>query len=273
MPRVISWDVRPFDLVEFKKVISKWQTGLHGRGWNSNYLMNHDQPRSVSRFGDDGEYRVESAKLLLTFLMTLEGTPYIYQGEEIGMINSGFEKIEDYRDVEIMNHFREAEAAGKDTDPLLRSYMKMSRDNSRTPMQWSGSPNAGFSTAVPWIKPGVSWKDINVENDLASGRSIIKYFRMLRVLRKGNPVLVYGEFELLLPEDEELFIYRRILGTAEIIVVLNFSSRKRTLSLLPGRAELLLSNLDRPSGPGRVEPWEAKVYEITPKGGDYDRQA
>ena len=259
-PHEDKWDTKPFELVKFKEVITKWQTGLHGRGWNSNYLMNHDQPRSVSRFGNDKEYRVESAKMLLTFLMTLEGTTYIYQGEEIGMINSGLDKIEDYRDVEVLNHYREAVEAGKDLDKVVKAYMKMSRDNSRTPMQWSDEENAGFSTGTPWIKPGVSWREINVKNDLASPDSIIRYFKRLTNLRKENLCFVYGEFKSMLPEDEDLFVYRKILGETVCLVVLNFSMNERSLDIIPESAELLISNYDDQSE--MIRAYESRVYRL-----------
>ncbi|HAK47115.1 MAG TPA: glucohydrolase [Spirochaeta sp.] len=256
------WDTRPLDLVKFKDIIAKWQKDLHGRGWNSNYLMNHDQPRSVSRFGDDGKYRVESAKMLLTFLMTLEGTTYIYQGEEIGMINSGLEKIEDYRDVEVLNHYREAVEAGEDLGKVLEGYMKMSRDNSRTPMQWSKAENAGFTSGNPWIKPGISWREINVEADLASSDSIIRYFRKLTAMRKAHLVLIYGEFEHLLPADEQLFVYKRILDNSTYLVLLNFSADSRELSIIPENSELLISNYEGGSA-GKLRAWESRVYKLS----------
>ena len=256
------WDTRPLDLVKFKDIIAKWQKDLHGRGWNSNYLMNHDQPRSVSRFGDDGKYRVESAKMLLTFLMTLEGTTYIYQGEEIGMINSGLEKIEDYRDVEVLNHYREAVEAGEDLGKVLEGYMKMSRDNSRTPMQWSKAENAGFTSGNPWIKPGISWREINVEADLASSDSIIRYFRKLTAMRKAHLVLIYGEFEHLLPADEQLFVYKRILDNSTYLVLLNFRADSRELSIIPENSELLISNYEGGSA-GKLRAWESRVYKLS----------
>ncbi|MDC7228276.1 MAG: alpha-glucosidase [Spirochaetales bacterium] len=259
-PHEDKWDIRPFDLVRFKEIISKWQIELHGRGWNSNYLMNHDQPRSVSRFGDDGKYRVESAKMLLTFLMTLEGTTYIYQGEEIGMINSGLDRIEDYRDVEVLNHYKEAVRGGKDLEEVIESYMKMSRDNSRTPMQWSKEPNAGFSTVEPWIKPGVSWREINVENDLESPDSIIKFFRQLVKIRKENLTLIYGEFEQLMPDDQDLFIYRRFMDDEVYLSILNFSADNHDLTILPDHAQLLLGNYNDETE--WLRPYEARIYRI-----------
>ena len=264
-PHNDRWDISGFDLVKFKEIISKWQLGMHGRGWNSNYLMNHDQPRAVSRFGNDGEHRVASAKMLLTLLFTLEGTTYIYQGEEIGMINSGLDKIEDYRDVEVLNHYRESVAAGADTEKLIKGYMQMSRDNSRTPMQWSTAENAGFTAGTPWIKTGVSWRDINVEKDLESPDSIIRYFRELTKLRKENLCLVYGAYELLLAEDEDLFVYRRYLEDESFLIVLNFSRNKREVSIVPEGSELILCNYSSSGIPSLqgIRPYEAGVYRIS----------
>ena len=261
-----KWKLHPFKLTEFKKVIEKWQTGLHGKGWNSNYLMNHDQPRALSRFGNETTYRAEAAKMLHTMLFSLEGTVYIYQGEEIGMINAGFDDIRDYRDVEIVNHYREAEASGEDLDKLVQAYMKMSRDNARTPMQWSAEGNAGFSSAKPWIKPGHSWREINVENDLHSEDSIIEYFRRLVTLRKQHPALVYGDFRQLLSDDKDLFVYYRSLDNLQYLVILNFSSNERELNdtgKMMCSENLLICNYSvQPEGSGTViRPWEARIYK------------
>jgi oligo-1,6-glucosidase len=265
-----KWNISSFDLVKFKKIISKWQIEFHGKGWNSNYLMNHDQPRAVSRFGDDGKYRKESAKMLLTLLLTLEGTPYIYQGEEIGMPNSGLSNIDDYRDVEVMNHYREAVEAELDLEAVMASYMKMSRDNARTPMQWSSGKNAGFTVGQPWIKPGVSSREVNVEKDLADPESIIKYLRALTVLRKENPVLIYGEYESALAEDSRLYLYRRSLSGDKFLVMLNFSGDEVALyndesfSLDEADAgELLICNYPVSTGGSLkvLRPFEARVYK------------
>ena len=267
-----KWEHAPFDLVRFKQIISKWQTELHGRGWNSNYLMNHDQPRSVSRFGDEGEFRTESAKMLLTFLMTLEGTPYIYQGEEIGMINSGLSDINDYRDVEILNHYREAKNAGLDLDAVIEQYMRMGRDNSRTPMQWTAGRNAGFTSGRPWMKPGKSWKEINVESDLLSPDSIIKYFKRLTEIRKQNFTLIYGDYEQYLPGDKRLFIYRRSLDKECFLIILNFSRDEVDVSrdvLFNANefenSEVIISNYLVPEDGFKreIRPFESRVYKIS----------
>lgn len=268
-PHDDKWNISPFDLVEFKKIVSKWQIELHGRGWNSNYLMNHDQPRAVSRFGDDGKYRKQSAKMLLTFLLTLEGTPYIYQGEEIGMPNSGLSDISDYRDVEVMNHYKEAVEAGLDLNEVMAGYMKMSRDNARTPMQWTRGKHSGFTTGEPWIRTGISGREVNVENDLADPESVIKYLRMLTAFRKETPALIYGEYEICLSEDPRLFIYRRRLGDQKFVVILNFSSDETALYAGNGfdpavieAMELAVCNYkDDPADVQKIRAWEARVYK------------
>jgi oligo-1,6-glucosidase len=208
--------------------------------------------------------------MLLTLLLTLEGTPYIYQGEEIGMPNSGLSNIDDYRDVEVMNHYREAVEAELDLEAVMASYMKMSRDNARTPMQWSSGKNAGFTVGQPWIKPGVSSREVNVEKDLADPESIIKYLRALTVLRKENPVLIYGEYESALAEDSRLYLYRRSLSGDKFLVMLNFSGDEVALyndesfSLDEADAgELLICNYPVSTGGSLkvLRPFEARVYK------------
>ena len=264
-----KWNISPFDLIEFKRIISKWQIEFHGRGWNSNYLMNHDQPRAVSRFGDDREFRKESAKMLMTLILSLEGTAYVYQGEEIGMPNSGLDDINDYRDVEILNHYREAVAEGRDLDEAMAGYMRMGRDNSRTPMQWSSDENAGFTSGRPWIKAGVSSRDVNVENDLADPDSIIKYLRAMIEFRKENPVLVYGEYVEHLAADPSLFVFRRKMDGNEFLIILNFSRKNINLyagdGFNPGSIENdepLICNYGRleSASANVVRPFEARIY-------------
>ena len=180
-----------WDLLELKRVMTRWQRDLEGRGWNSQYLSNHDQPRPVSRFGDDGRYRVESAKMLATFLHLLQGTPYIYQGEEIGMTNVAFDSIDDYRDIATRNVYRElVEERGMDRDEVMARMHRKSRDNARTPMQWDDSANAGFTTGEPWIKVNPNYPAINVAQALADPDSVFHYYRRLIRLRKEEPVVV-----------------------------------------------------------------------------------
>ena len=185
--------VKPWSLVDLKRVMTRWQVDLEGRGWNSIYLGNHDQPRAVSRFGDDGKYRVESAKLLATFIHMLQGTPYVYQGEEIGMTNVAFDSIEDYRDIETLNLYKEMVGEkGMPAQTVLEILHAKSRDNARTPVQWDATDQAGFTTGRPWIKVNPNFKEINVEQAVADPGSIFYYYQKLIRLRRQNPVIVYG---------------------------------------------------------------------------------
>lgn len=240
------WSVKPWSLVELKQVMTRWQTELSGRGWNSQYLSNHDLPRAVSRFGDDGEYRVESAKLLAIFLHLLQGTPYIYQGEEIGMTNVAFASIGDYRDVETLRMYREfVVEKGMDPAVVMRMIHAKGRDNARTPMQWSAGEQAGFTTGTPWIGVNPNYKEINVEAALEDPNSIFYTYKRLTELRRELPVMTYGTYDLLLPEHEELYAFTRTLDDEQLLVVLNFSAGEGGLEL-PGisleDAELLISN-------------------------------
>ena len=190
-PRGSKWDFKALDLLDLKRVMTRWQKDLAGKGWNSLYLSNHDQPRALSRFGDDGQYRVESAKMLATFLHMLQGTPYVYQGEEIGMTNVKFESIGDYRDIETLNMYKEyVEDRGIDPKVVLPMIHAKSRDNARTPMQWDDSGHAGFTTGTPWIKVNPNYKDINVKQALADPNSIFFYYQKLIRLRREKPIIV-----------------------------------------------------------------------------------
>ncbi|WP_339323364.1 alpha-glucosidase [Paenibacillus sp. FSL W8-0194] len=266
-----KWDIRPWNLLELKKVMSNWQTVLHGRGWNANYWCNHDQPRPVSRFGDDGRYRVESAKMLATFMHMLEGTPYIYQGEEIGMTNIAFDSIEDYRDVETRNFYRDQLKQGASEEKVMQVIRQKSRDNARTPMQWDGTKDAGFTTGTPWIAVNPNYREINVEAALRDPDSILHYYKKLIALRKEHEVIVYGKYELLLPDDPEIYVFTRTLGEAKLLVILNFFGREPELQLPPeldlSAKELLISNYavsgdDDLGDTVRLRPYEARVYML-----------
>ena len=198
------WAYRKVPLPELKAVLSKWQVAMNGKAWNSLYWTNHDQPRTVSRRGNDREYRKESQKLLYTMLMTMQGTPYIYQGEEIGMTNVYFDSIEDYDDVEIHNCWKERVIkGGEDPKKLLDGIRYRARDNARTPMQWSEKPNAGFTEGTPWIRCNPNYTMINAEEALIDQDSVFYYYQKLIRLRKTEPILTEGKFQLLLPEDVE----------------------------------------------------------------------
>lgn len=258
-------------LLDLKAVMSRWQKDLEGRAWNSIYLGNHDQPRSVSQFGDDGPYRVESAKLLGTFTHMLQGTPYIYQGDEIGMTNVAFESIEEYRDVATRNMYREAvEEKGLDPAEMLKIVHAKSRDNARTPMQWDSSEHAGFTTGAPWIKVNPNYKEINVTNALADPNSVFYYYQKLIRLRREHPVIVYGSYELVLPAHEEIYAFTRTLYEDRLLVILNFSRNSPVFDLPEnisfGSAEVLISNYkvhpDENIHEITLRPFEARVYRL-----------
>lgn len=263
--------VKPWSLLELKKIMTHWQKELENKGWNSIYLMNHDQPRSVSRFGNDRQYRVESAKMLATFTLMLQGTPYIYQGEEIGMTNVAFETINDYRDVETLNMYRElVEEKGVDAQALLKVIHAKSRDNARTPLQWDDSENAGFTSGIPWIKVNSNYKSINVRSALADPNSIFYYYKKLIELRKQNPVVVYGNYDLLLENDERVYAFTRTLEEDRLLVLLNFTSDYVTFELPApprySRAELLIGNYTAIDNENirafTLRPYEARVYRL-----------
>ncbi len=258
-------------LLELKAVMSRWQKDLEGRAWNSIYLGNHDQPRSVSQFGDDGTYRVESAKLLATFIHTLQGTPYIYQGDEIGMTNVAFDSIEEYRDIATRNMYREAvEEKRLDPAQILKVVHAKSRDNARTPVQWDSTEHAGFTAGTPWIKVNPNYKEINVAEALADPDSIFHYYKKLIQLRRENPVIVYGTYGLILDSHEEIYAFTRTLEEDRLLVILNFSRNSPRFTLPEtisfGSAELLINNyeviLDEDIREITFRPYEARVYRL-----------
>ena len=218
-----KWDLRPLQLPDLKASLARWQSGLLERGWNSLYWNNHDQPRIVSRWGNDREHRVQSAKAFATVLHLLRGTPYIYQGEEFGMTNAGFSEICDYRDIEALNHAREALAAGAELDDVMRSLMVKGRDNARTPVQWDASPNAGFTTGTPWIAVNDNHREINAAAAVADPESVFHHYRRLIELRHALPVVVHGDFTLLAPDDTQVFAYIRRWEGASLLVAANLS--------------------------------------------------
>ena len=208
-----KWTDRRFPFNEFKQVMSGWQKELEGKAWNSLFLGNHDQPRCVSRFGNDSpKYRETSAKMLATFLHMMQGTPYVYQGDELGMTNCPFPELKDFRDIESINAFHELTEAGKvSPEDMMRYLLLRSRDNARTPMQWDESANAGFTEGEPWIMVNPNYKEINAKKELADPNSVFHYYQKLIALRKREKVMVYGAYELLEPENENLYVYTRTL--------------------------------------------------------------
>lgn len=259
-----------WDLIKFKEIQNNWYKALEGKGWNSLYLNNHDQPRMVSRYGDDGKYRVESAKMLGTLLHTLQGTPYIYQGEEIGMTNVAFPSIECYNDIDTVNRYKEMVAGGGDPQKVLELLRPQSRDNARTPMQWDRSANAGFTTGRPWLGVNPNYRDINVEQAQKDENSILNYYKKLIRLRKENLVIVYGDYVPLLEQDSNIYAYLRCLQEEKLLVLLNFSNKTVKCELPDGirygDKELLISNYNAEPGQelGKVylRPYEAGVYRL-----------
>ncbi|KIL51062.1 glycoside hydrolase family 13 protein [Jeotgalibacillus campisalis] len=267
-----KWDVKPWTLGDLKEVMSKWQYDLAGKGWNSLYLNNHDQPRMVSRFGNDGEYRVRSAKMLATFLHMLQGTPYIYQGEEIGMTNVRFESIEEYDDIEIHNMFREAVTeGGQDYDKVMEAIYVKGRDNARTPMQWDNSDHAGFTTGTPWLKVNPNYDEINAVNALNDQDSIYYFYQHLIQMRKQHDVIVYGKYELIQKDHAQIYAYTRTLDQDELLILCNFSGEKAEFSYemtsKQDTVELLVQNMETVEDQFLSEltlaPYEARVYKIS----------
>ena len=260
-----KWTTEKYDFKEFKRIMIKWQEELQGKAWNSLFLGNHDQPRSVSRFGNDNPaYRETSAKMLATCLHMMQGTPYVYQGEELGMTNIYFDKLEDYRDIESINFFTELTEAGLMTpEYMMKCLMLRSRDNARTPMQWDDSEQAGFTDGESWIKVNPNYKEINAAQQLEDPNSIFYYYQKLIRLRKEKDIIVYGGFEPLYRDDEQIFAYIRRQEQEKLLTVCNFSDKNAEMEIpeeFKG-AECLITNLDRTVFEGRIvlKPYEAFV--------------
>jgi oligo-1,6-glucosidase len=260
-----KWTTEKYDFKEFKRIMIKWQEELQGKAWNSLFLGNHDQPRSVSRFGNDNPaYRETSAKMLATCLHMMQGTPYVYQGEELGMTNIYFDKLEDYRDIESINFFTELTEAGLMTpEYMMKCLMLRSRDNARTPMQWDDSEQAGFTDGESWIKVNPNYKEINAAQQLEDPNSIFHYYQKLIRLRKEKDIIVYGGFEPLYRDDEQIFAYIRRQEQEKLLTVCNFSDKNAEMEIpeeFKG-AECLITNLDRTVFEGRIvlKPYEAFV--------------
>jgi oligo-1,6-glucosidase len=261
------YDPQPLDLRALKASLGRWQEGLAETGWNSLYWDNHDQPRVVSRFGDDGEYRVQSAKMLATMLHLHRGTPYIYQGEELGMTNASFVTVEHLLDIQAVNFAREAIERGEPIEELLPGIAAGSRDNARTPMQWDDSAHAGFTTGVPWMPANPNFTDINAGAAVADPDSVFHYYRRLIALRHELPVIALGDFTMLLPDDPKIYAFTRSLEGVTLLVLGNFSGDEVPVDL-PGAAEwaaseLLIGNYPPSEDLERIvlRPWEARVYQ------------
>jgi oligo-1,6-glucosidase len=263
-----KWDLKPLYLPDLKENLTKWQKALEQEGWNSLYFNNHDQPRSVSRYGDDKDYHKESAKMLATILHMMKGTPYVYQGEEIGMTNVHFSSIDDYKDIETLHFYNEQMEAGEPVEKTMESIYEKSRDNARTPMQWNAGANAGFTTGKPWIAINPNYNEINAENQLHDEDSIFHYYKKLISLRKEHEIVVYGSYDLLLPEHEKVFAYTRTLGDEKLLVLCNFYANEVEIEL-PTEANLKSPKQLIRNYPGDAElspkislkPYETVVYK------------
>ena len=260
-----KWTTQKNDFKEFKNIMIKWQEKLQGKAWNSLFLGNHDQPRSVSRFGNDNPvYRETSAKMLATCIHMMQGTPYVYQGEELGMTNVYFDKLEDYRDIESINYFEEFTESGLMTpEHMMKCLMLRSRDNARTPMQWDDSENAGFTTGTPWFAVNPNYKTINAAAQVEDPDSIYNYYRKLIELRKEEEVIVYGTFDGLEDADENLYIYTRSSENKKILVICNFTEKELDVpasiaDMVKENRGILIGNYKDISE--KIRPYEAVVY-------------
>lgn len=258
-----KWDLAPLPFLELKQVFTRWQTEIYNCGWNSLFWNNHDLPRIVSRWGNDKEYRVESAKMLAILLHGMQGTPYIYQGEELGMTNVEYE-IEEYRDIETLNMYQERLEKGYTKEEIMRSIHAKGRDNGRTPMQWDDTEHAGFTTATPWIKVNPNYKEINAKSQVNDPNSIFSCYKRLVQLRKEYPVFVDGRFQLLLEEDENIFAYERQSTDEKLIVICNFYGKTLEMPLKETckDMDLLLGNYADITEPEILRPYEARMYVL-----------
>ena len=257
-----KWTDKRYEMKRLRSILNKWQTELEGKAWNSLYWDNHDQPRAVSRFGNDGPmYRELSAKMLATCLHMMKGTPYIYQGEEIGMTNAYFNKLEDYRDIESLNTYKEFTENGiMNPEEMMSALKAISRDNARTPMQWNSKPNAGFTTGEPWIQVNPNYLQINAEAAVADKNSVFYYYQKLIALRKNYDIIIDGIFEGLLEDSEEIYAYTRTLGNQKLVVACNFSDREVFCDLFDHAEDgkELISNYEYHKN-GVLKPYEARV--------------
>ena len=256
-----KWSDQKPKLRDFRRIMNKWQYELEGKAWNSLFLDNHDQPRVVSRFANDSEqYRVVSAKMIATCLHMLKGTPYVYQGEELGMTNAYFDRLEDYRDIESINAFHQYVDSGLVTAEDMMRYLKeISRDNARTPMQWNDSRNAGFTTGTPWINVNPNYPKINAQAAVADPDSVFHYYQELIRLRHTLPVIVYGKFEGLLEDSETIYAYRRLLDGQVLTVACNFTDQEQACGLCEDPAARELISNYKTHKTGTLQPYEARV--------------
>jgi oligo-1,6-glucosidase len=262
-----KFDLAPLSLPALKKNLNEWQVALAEVGWNSLYWDNHDQPRAVSRFGDDSsEHRVNSAKTLATVQHMHRGTPYIYQGEELGMTNTYFSSIEQYRDIESLRYHSDALSLGMEVETVLHSLSVKSRDNARTPMQWDDSSHAGFTEGIPWLPVNPNYLTVNAAAEIEDPNSVFHHFRKLIKLRHDHPVVVYGRFDLLLPDHEQIWTVTRTLDDQVLLMIANWSSQlasvpPEAIPDLTGAQVLLATHED--SAALELEPWESRIYLLS----------
>jgi oligo-1,6-glucosidase len=254
-----------YSLLHFKEVFSRWDSAFADNGWLSIFLANHDQARMVSRFGNDSpEFRDASSKMLTTFIMSMRGTSYYYFGDELGMTNAGFDKIEDYKDMPTLNEYQHQINIGGDMKKFMNEIKFSCRDNGRTPMQWDSSSNAGFTTGTPWLKTNPNYTYTNVSAQENDPNSCLNYFRKMVALRKANDVLVYGRYTLLDKENPGVYAYTRELGSKKVLVLLNFTNKVAGVTTIIdlSKAKVLIGNYTLPSTNGSLQPYEAVIYEL-----------
>ena len=266
-----KWSLMDFDFLGLKQILNAWQVGMEeSNGWNALFWCNHDQPRIVSRFGDDEKYHSESAKMLATTIHMLRGTPYIYQGEEFGMTNPHFDKIELYKDVESINCYNNLKEQGMDSKEIIKILQSKSRDNSRTPVQWNDEENAGFTTGTPLISISNNYKEINAENALKDENSIFYHYKKLIQLRREYDVIAYGDFKIILEDDPQIFAYIRSMNAERLLVINNFYGKEAIFNLpkdleLEGTTSILISNYSDTENNIKkltLRPYEAIVFHI-----------
>ncbi|WP_216830263.1 alpha,alpha-phosphotrehalase [Alkalihalobacterium elongatum] len=274
-PNGEKWAIGDMNFLALKDILSKWQIEMHkGGGWNALFWCNHDQPRVVTRYGNDEEFHNESAKMLATTIHMMQGTPYIYQGEEFGMTDPKFNNINDYRDVETLNYYEIMKQKGMAEEEIMEIIKRKSRDNSRTPVQWNSEKNAGFSTATPWINVASNYTEINAEKALQDTNSVFYHYQQLIQLRKEYDIITYGDYQLIDREHEEIFGYVRSYNDEKLLVLNNFSSKEVTYELPPSMDvgsfshEVLISNYADPaplSNNLSIRPYESVVYHLSKK--------
>ncbi|MBL7790767.1 MAG: alpha-glucosidase [Saprospiraceae bacterium] len=258
-------DPKGYDFLQWKKIYAKWTDAFAQKGWGTIYLANHDQPRMLTRWGNDSpEFRNVSSKMLTTFILSMRGTAFYYFGDEIGMSNIKFDRVDDYNDIELLTNYAQVKAKGGDLKRFLEGMKISSRDNGRTPMQWNNSPNGGFTTGTPWLKVNPNYATVNVAAQEEDPQSILNYFRQMIQLRKSEPVLIYGDWKLVDADNPDVFAYTRSLNGKTLLILLNFKATEATLNtgLNLNGAKALIGNYPNPSTDGKLRPYEAVILDL-----------